>query len=433
MESGRVLGGRYELTAKVGSGSVGSVWRATDRVLGRVVAVKVLHPELAHDDTVVRRFAAEARIMARLHHPGIAGLYDFGRDRDGTAYLVMAFIEGQQLRRLVGSGRTLPPERVMDLVAQAADALRTAHRAGVVHRDVKPVNLIVRGNGDVVLTDFGIARVPGNDLTGPGMVLGTAKYIAPEQAAGRLVTPAVDVYALGVTAYECLTGWPPFRGGTPMEVAQHHITSTPPPLPPTVPRPVRDLVMAMLTKDPARRPTAAQVAVAARLAARAPADTRLASATAATARRIPPPRRAAPVDRRRRSALAGALAGCGLFLAMFAMVALAPVDPAGASRAGPQAPTATRYPGGVVDEATARVAEPPAGGRGPERVVDVVDRPEAEAVASLEARGFAVRVVPRLGPRCAVVAQDPAAGQVRPPGTTVTLTVERDARCAARG
>lgn len=432
MESGTVLGGRYELTAKVGSGSVGSVWRATDRVLGRVVAVKVLHPELAHDDTVVRRFAAEARIMARLHHPGIAGLYDFGRDRDGTAYLVMAFIEGQSLRRLVGSGRTLPPARVMDLVAQAADALRTAHRAGVVHRDVKPVNLIVRMNGDVVLTDFGIARVPGNDLTGPGMVLGTAKYIAPEQAAGRQVTPAVDVYALGVTAYECLTGWPPFRGGTPMEVAQHHITSTPPPLPPTVPRSVRDLVMAMLTKDPARRPTAAQVAVAARLAARAPADARLASATSA-GRRVPSPRSATPVDRRRRSALAGALAGGGLFLAMFAMVALAPVDPAGASRAGPNAPAATRYPGPAAGGATARVAEPPAGGRRPERVVDVVDRPEAEAVASLEARGFTVRVVPRPGPRCAVVAQDPPVGQVRPPGTTVTLTVERDARCAARG
>jgi serine/threonine-protein kinase len=307
VEPGNTLGGRYQLVERVGAGGAGEVWRALDEMLDRTVAVKVLRPDLAQDSGTVRRFAAEARIMARLNHPGIAAVFDFGKDPDGTAYLVMRFVQGEALRAMVERSGSIPVAQTMDVVAAAAAALAAAHEADIIHRDVKPGNLMVRADGSVVLTDFGIARAAGNDLTGAGLVLGTARYLAPEQAAGEELTPAIDIYALGVTAYECLTGRPPFDGPNPVEVAMRHIESTAPPLPKTLPEPVRALVSAMMSKDPERRPTASEVAEAARGAAEAGFEPEFA--------------KPGGWEKQRRKILAGAAAGVTAVLASFALTA----------------------------------------------------------------------------------------------------------------
>ena len=181
----------------------------------------------------------------------------------------MEYVEGDALSRTLARVGRLTPARTMALIAQAADALQAAHEKGIVHRDVKPGNLLVRPNGTLVLTDFGIARsAAAGQLTAAGSVLGTASYISPEQASGELATPASDIYALGVVAYQCLAGRRPFEGETPIEIAMQHVDGTPPPLPPDIPGPVRAVVERCLAKDPAQRwPSAAALAAAARLAA----------------------------------------------------------------------------------------------------------------------------------------------------------------------
>src|SRR4051812_23561048 len=216
--AGRVLGDRYRLDEKIATGGMGDVWRAEDTVLGRQVAVKLLRSEHAVDPDFVERFRAEARHSAALSHPSIAAVHDYGEtDDDGTPlpYLVMELIPGEPLSALLARTGALSVDRTLDLVANAADALQAAHDSGVIHRDVKPGNILVRpewevgaGTGGIALTDFGIARAtndPGH-LTRSGLVLGTAYYLAPEQAAGQNLTPATDLYALGVVAYECLSG-----------------------------------------------------------------------------------------------------------------------------------------------------------------------------------------------------------------------------------
>jgi serine/threonine protein kinase len=181
----------------------------------------------------------------------------------------MEYVEGDALSKTLSRVGRLTPVRTMLLLAQAADALQAAHDKGIVHRDVKPANLLVRPNGTLVLTDFGIARsAAASNLTAVGSVLGTASYISPEQASGAVATPASDVYALGVVAYQCLSGHRPFEGGSPIEIALQHVDATPPPLPPDIPVPIRSLVERCLAKAPAARwPSAAALASAARLAA----------------------------------------------------------------------------------------------------------------------------------------------------------------------
>ena len=249
-----LLAGRYRLVARIGAGGNGEVWRARDERLDRDVAVKVLRPELADDEDVRARFRAEARHAGGLRHPGIAAVFDFAEGDDGT-FLVMELVDGQPLSELLRRQGRLPVDRTLDVVEQAAAALQAAHDGGVVHRDVKPGNLLLRPNGRLSVTDFGIAHAAGAAaLTRTGQVVGTASYLAPEQASGGPVSAATDLYALGVVAYECLAGARPFERDDPVAVLLAHLQTPPPPLPPDVPEPVADLVHRLLAKDPSDRP-----------------------------------------------------------------------------------------------------------------------------------------------------------------------------------
>jgi eukaryotic-like serine/threonine-protein kinase len=266
---GTMLGGRYRLEERIASGGMGDVWRCVDDVLGRVVAVKILLPSLLEEPGFTERFRGEARTMATINHPGVVDIYDYGSDPATGAYLVMEYVDGDALSRTLARVGRLTPARTMALVAQAADALHAAHQTGVVHRDVKPGNLLVRPNGTLVLTDFGIARSVGAaQLTAAGSVLGTASYISPEQAMGEQATPLSDVYALGVVAYQCLAGRRPFEGENPLEIAMRHVREAPPPLPPDIPPPVRVIVERAMAKQPAARwPNASAFGAIARRAA----------------------------------------------------------------------------------------------------------------------------------------------------------------------
>ena len=266
---GTMLGGRYRLEERIASGGMGDVWRCVDDVLGRTVAVKILLPSLLEEPGFTERFRVEARTMATINHPGVVDIYDYGSDPSTGAYLIMEYVEGDALSRTLARVGRLTPARTMALVAQAAEALHAAHDRNVVHRDVKPGNLLVRPNGTLVLTDFGIARSAGAaQLTAAGSVLGTATYISPEQAMGEQATRLSDIYALGVVAYQCLAGRRPFEGDNPLEIAMRHVREVPPPLPPDIPPAVRTIVERAMAKDPnARWPTAAAFAAVARRAA----------------------------------------------------------------------------------------------------------------------------------------------------------------------
>jgi serine/threonine-protein kinase len=265
LNAGTTLGGRYRLDERIAGGGMGDVWRGTDEVLGRTVAVKVLLPALLEEAGFAERFRGEARTMATINHPGVVDIYDYGSE-NGTAFLIMEYIEGDALSRTLSRVGRLTPARTMALVAQAADALHAAHEKGIVHRDVKPGNLLVRPNGTLVLTDFGIARSAAvGQLTAAGSVLGTASYISPEQASGAGATRLSDVYALGVVAYQCLAGVRPFEGENPLEIAMRHVRDAPPPLPADIPPAVRQVVERAMAKDPAARwPTAAALGQVAR-------------------------------------------------------------------------------------------------------------------------------------------------------------------------
>ncbi|WP_322749468.1 MULTISPECIES: serine/threonine-protein kinase [unclassified Frankia] len=259
---GTVLDGRYLLEGRIATGGMGEVWRGLDQTLGRPVAVKLLRPEYASDESFLVRFRGEARHAARVSHPGVASVYDYGevivQGNHPTAYLVMELVEGEPLSALLHREKRLSPEKTLDVLGQAADALQAAHALGVVHRDVKPGNLLLRTDGAVKVTDFGIARaVDAAPLTATGIMMGTAYYVSPEQASGRPVTPASDVYSLGVVAYECLAGRRPFDDRNPIVVVMAHQQDEPLPLPPDVPEAVRGLVQAAMAKDPARRPASA--------------------------------------------------------------------------------------------------------------------------------------------------------------------------------
>ncbi|MEU1290109.1 serine/threonine-protein kinase, partial [Kitasatospora sp. NPDC005856] len=272
---GTVLADRYRLVDWLGGGSMGEVWLAEDELLGRRVAVKVVKPALLDEPGFAERFHAEARVMARLRHPGIVGVYDYGHGaghgaadgRRQVGYLVMELIDGQPLSAVLENRGALPVAQALRMALQVLEALEAAHESGVVHRDIKPANLMVRGDRTVI-ADFGIAR-PACDarLTVPGMVLGTAAYQAPEQASTGTVTASADLYALGVVLYECLAGRLPYEGETALEMILKHLTEPVPPLPGDVPAPVWALVERAMAKEPGERwPDAATMAAAVRQA-----------------------------------------------------------------------------------------------------------------------------------------------------------------------
>ncbi|MER7003604.1 protein kinase [Dactylosporangium sp. NPDC000555] len=268
LRPGDVLGDRYHIEEFVASGGMGQVFRATDKTLGRTVAVKVLLPGHVTNAEFGSRFRSEARIMASIGHPGVVGVYDYGETPEGTLFLVMAFVNGSPLGERIKDAGTLPVDETLKIVAQAADALHAAHEKGIIHRDVKPGNLLVAENGAVTLVDFGVARSESvTSVTKVHAVIGTALYMSPEQASGNPISPSTDVYALGVVAYHCLTGAPPFNGNSPLEIAIKHLQDEPPPLPETLAPATRALVERAMAKDPQDRfPTAAAMAASARAA-----------------------------------------------------------------------------------------------------------------------------------------------------------------------
>jgi eukaryotic-like serine/threonine-protein kinase len=255
--SGLTFGGRYQLSSRVAIGGMGEVWQATDLVIGRTVAIKILKDEYLGDPGFLERFRAEARHAALVNHEGIANVFDYGEE-DGSAFLVMELVPGEALSTILERDRTLSTDKVLDIVAQTANALHAAHSAGLVHRDIKPGNLLITPDGRVKITDFGIARIADQvPLTATGQVMGTVQYLSPEQASGHPASPTTDIYSLGIVAYEALAGRRPFTGESQVAIAMAQINETPPELPATIAEPVRNLVYSSIAKSPADRPASA--------------------------------------------------------------------------------------------------------------------------------------------------------------------------------
>ncbi|MCP2276755.1 protein kinase domain-containing protein [Nocardia amikacinitolerans] len=258
LNNGAMIADRYRLQRLIATGGMGQVWEALDTRLDRRVAVKVLKAEFSADPTFRHRFRTEAKTTAQLNHSGIAGIYDYGETYDPsageTAYLVMELVQGEPLNTVLNRMGRLSVLQGLDMLEQTGRALDVAHAAGVVHRDVKPGNILVTPTGQVKITDFGIAKaVDASPVTKTGMVMGTAQYIAPEQAVGEDATAASDVYSLGVVGYEALAGQRPFTGDGAITVAMKHVRENPPPMPEDLPPNVRELIEITMAKDPNMR------------------------------------------------------------------------------------------------------------------------------------------------------------------------------------
>ena len=256
-EEGQLYGGRYRLISRIAIGGMGEVWKAHDPIILRDVAIKILKPEYMGDPGFLERFRTEAKHAARVNHEGIANVYDYGEDA-GSAFLVMELVPGESLAKILEQRKFLPELEVLDIVAQTARALYAAHQEGLVHRDVKPGNLLITPEGQVKITDFGIARVADQvSLTATGQVMGTVQYLAPEQATGKPATPSTDIYSLGIVAYEALAGKRPFTGENQMTIAMSQIKDAPPPLSEDLDPAVVELIMSCLAKKAVMRPATA--------------------------------------------------------------------------------------------------------------------------------------------------------------------------------
>ena len=420
----RVLGGRYRLVRHLARGGMAEVYVAEDQLLNRTVAVKILFPELAHDEAFVERFRREARAAASLNHHNIVSVYDFGED-EGSWFIVMEYVEGRNLRDIIRSEGQMDPPHAASLGAEVAAALAAAHAQGIIHRDVKPANVLIASDaGTVKVADFGIARAAGarQGLTMPGTVLGTATYLSPEQAQGAEVDFRTDVYSLGMVLYEMLAGKPPFTGDSPVAIAYQQLSQTAPP-PSThnadVPPALDAIVMRAMSKNPdERQATAEEIREELLTIDRAIGDP---DATAFVA--PPPPPEATAV------------------IAAGSTSVLPPpvVDPG---------PPVTRRPAGVVSDDVYRRRRAAviagvalaalaiivllvllSGGddKGTVAVPDVVGRSQAEATRILTESGLKVQVTQRDPPAATdqVSDQDPDAGQVVSRDSTVTIFVPR--------
>jgi serine/threonine-protein kinase len=375
MNAGRglVLSHRYTLTEQIAAGGMGEVWAAIDMVLDRKVAVKLLNPALSQESGFVERFRAEATCSAALDHPNITKVYDYDVD-EGSPYLVMEFVAGQPLSKIISERGPLSAEETVPILIQAARALDAAHRGGVVHRDVKPANILITADGTAKLTDFGIARlVDSVHLTQVGQILGTSLYLSPEQAEGKAANVTSDIYALGVVGHEMLAGHPPFDGGTIVATALAHIRQTPPQLPESVPLGVRNVISAALAKDPSARPASGAAMARALATADAASASRLQTALTQVIPLSAMPRSARPLHAgptgsrhlrerppRRGSTILFIAAGAVVIgiLAAFAL-------PGGGGATPAPVPTATTQPTPSPDNATpstreVSVAGPPA-------------------------------------------------------------------------
>ena len=298
VEAGRLLADRYRLEELVASGGMAQVWQGTDEVLRRKVAVKLLHPHLAADGSFVLRFRQEAVAAARLAHPGIVSIYDTCSEA-GTEAIVMELVPGQTLRERLDDPTPIDPWQAAGLAAQVAEALDAAHRAGLVHRDVKPANVLLAGDGRIKVADFGIAKaVEGADLTQPGLMVGTAKYVAPEQVEGKPVDARTDIYSLGVVLYEMLCGRPPFEADSEAATALarlHRDPLRPRQVRPGVPKPLEEIVGRAMARAPEERfATAADLRAALLAAGAAPTPEPDLTATNLAATPVAPPSSSPP-------------------------------------------------------------------------------------------------------------------------------------------
>src|SRR5215217_9138473 len=255
VERDTVIDGRYRVLDRLGSGGMADVYCAEDTQLGRRVAVKLLYRRFAEDEEFVERFRREASSAAGLQHPNIVGVFDRG-EWDGTYYIAMEFLDGQTIKQLVREHGAMPPDLATDITLQVLRAAKFAHKRGVVHRDIKPHNVILDAEGRAKVTDFGIARAGASDMTETGSIMGTAQYLSPEQAQGQPVSPRSDLYSIGVMLYELLTGRVPFDAESPVTIALKHVSE--PPVPPAernpaIPPALEAVVLRALEKDPARR------------------------------------------------------------------------------------------------------------------------------------------------------------------------------------
>jgi eukaryotic-like serine/threonine-protein kinase len=403
LEAGQLVSDRYRLARRIGSGGMADVWTADDVMLGRRVALKFLHERFAQDHQFVERFRREAHAAAGLQHQNVVGVYDRG-DWEGRHWIAMEYVEGASLKDLIGRG--LSVDEAVEIIRQVLAGARFAHGRGIVHRDLKPQNVLVDEDGRARVADFGIARAGASEITQTGSVLGTAQYLSPEQAQGRQVTAASDLYSIGVMLYEALTGRVPFEGDSAVAVALMQVSEQPRPpreLNPSVSPALDAVVLRALAKDPANRFSSADEFLHALDQAEAepseaaPGATPAYAAAGAAAGAAMTPEQAAAAERaasegspeqrrwmtRRRAIALAALALAALALAAFAL---------------------TR---------TEQVTVPA-----------VIDQPLVEARSLLERRGFDVDVslVPNCANRNTVIEQDPPAGSDADEGSTVTLT-----------
>ena len=382
---GDLLDGRYELAERIGSGGMGTVHRARDLRLDRVVAVKLLHHGREVDDVTRARLRAEARFAGALQHPGIVQVFDYGEEpgEDGpTPYVVMQFVEGRPVSEVLRERGALPAETVAALLVDLADALLVAHAVGIVHRDLKPSNILLTASGRAVLVDFGVARSDSTEpLTETGQIVGSADYLSPEQVRGQRATPASDIYALGIVAHQCLSAISPFRRETQAATLLARLHDEPPELGLDVPAPMRSLVSRMMAAEPADRPTAGEVAL---LAANLDQD----------ASPEPSAKRARPWDRRR---LAAIVAAAALLLTIGTVLVIVHGD-----EATPPASAADLVVPSVRGEQLAQADRGPRGGRLPRRTPSRRRAVRARAGAASVTRSWHLR---RQGP-----------GDGRPPG-----------------
>ncbi len=255
--TGRLLDGRYAVTARIAHGGMATVYQATDTRLDREVALKVMHAELARDEEFVRRFIGEAKSVARLSHQNVVAVFDQGADGP-FLYLAMEYVAGRTLKELLRDSGRFAPATALEIMAGVLDGLAAAHASGIVHRDVKPENVLLTADGRIKVTDFGLARAQSAaGHTRAGLLIGTVAYVPPEQVTGGSTGPGGDVYSAGVMLFELLTGRLPFTGDTPLSVAYQHVNSgvpAPSALVPGIPSAVDQLVLAATSRDPARRP-----------------------------------------------------------------------------------------------------------------------------------------------------------------------------------
>ena len=417
----KVFDGRYLIVRRLGSGGMADVYLAEDQELGRRVALKLLNERHAHDEQFVERFKREAQSAASLNHPNIVSIFDRGYAED-TYYIAMEFLDGRTLKELIVRNGPTPIPIAIDYARQVLGAIAFAHRHGVVHRDIKPHNVVVGKDGRLKVTDFGIARSGASQMTEAGSIVGTAQYLSPEQARGAPVDPRSDLYSLGIVLYEMLTGKVPFTGDAPVEIAMKHLTAVPEPpskLRSEVPHDLDAVVMRALAKEPDQRYGSAEEM-----------DADLARVA-----------RGVSVSQKTEEAMTQVLAGAGASSAATMVTRPRNVT----------APPAYRPPAGYYEEASARRSFWPwllgllaaliAAGAGyllyqkieslqnqstPIAVNDVGGEVQKLAVRSLKGQGFDVKIVKATSdtvPAGEVISQDPSGGSRVARSSTVTITV----------